>query len=314
MHSVAPSPHKRDYLSINDISATELAAMLTSAVQLKQEHARGGNAPLLAGKTLAMLFTKPSLRTRVSFELAMKQLGGDALYVAPYEHQMGTRESVPDVARILSGYVDAIMARVHAHDDVVSLARHSRVSVINGLSDREHPCQALADMLTILETKGSVKGINITYVGDANNVSNSMLLAGAMLGAHMTIASPRGYEVSEDFLRQALAYAEPSGATITHMEDPRGGVEAADVIYTDSWVSMGLEAETAARLKVFPKYAVNAALVKLARPDAIVMHCLPAHRGQEITDDVADGVQSALWLQAENRLHAQKALLAKLLG
>lgn len=306
-------PVSRHYLAISDLTASELSELLATSLQLKREKMSGGTAQILRGKTLGMLFTKPSLRTRVSFELAMKQLGGDALYLAPGEHQMGTRESVPDVARVLSRFVDGIMARVHAHSDVVTLAKYSRVPVINGLSDREHPCQALADLLTILERVGGIAGVNITYVGDANNVSNSIMLGAAMLGAHVTIASPKDYQLAPDFLALAVAYAQASGGSVTQMEDPRASVEDADVIYTDAWVSMGQETETEQREKVFPPYQVNAALVALAKPDALVMHCLPAHRGHEITDEIADGSQSGLWDQAENRLHAQKALLIRTL-
>lgn len=305
---------KHDFLSLADLTATELAELLDLAVRLKQEWKAGGNAPILHGKTLAMVFTKPSLRTRVSFEMGMRHLGGHALYIAPDEIQLGKRESVPDVARVLSRYVDGIMARVFAHADVVALAQYSRVPVINGLSDLTHPCQGLADLLTIIEHKGGVKGVTIAYVGDANNVANSLAYGGALLGAHVRIGAPQGYWLQPDVAQRAMEFAAASGGSLTQVTDPREAVRGADVVYTDVWTSMGQEAEAAKRALVFPPYQVNSALMSQARHDAIVLHCLPAHRGAEITDDVADSAQSALWDQAENRMHAQKAILAQLMG
>ncbi|MCS7060326.1 MAG: ornithine carbamoyltransferase [Anaerolineae bacterium] len=305
--------HKH-FLSLADLTPADLHRLLDLAVELKREWRAGGNAPLLKNKTLAMVFTKPSLRTRVSFEMAMRHLGGHAMYIAPDEIQLGKRESVPDVARVLSRYVDGIMARVFAHADVVTLAEHSRVPVINGLSDYSHPCQGLADLLTILEYKGSIRGLTIAYVGDANNVTNSLVFGGTLLGAHMRVGSPEGYQLRPDVAARAAAFAQASGGSLTQLASPQDAVRDADVVYTDVWTSMGQEAEAARRAQVFPPYQVNQALVNLARRDAIVMHCLPAHRGQEITDDVADGPQSALWDQAENRMHAQKAVLVTLMG
>lgn len=305
---------KHDFLSLADLSAVELAELLDLAVRLKQEWKAGGNAPILKGKTLAMVFTKPSLRTRVSFEMGMRHLGGHALYIAPDEIQLGKRESVPDVARVLSRYVDGIMARVFAHADVVALAQYSRVPVINGLSDLTHPCQGLADLLTIIEHKGGVKGVTIAYVGDANNVANSLAYGGALLGAHVCIGAPQGYWLQPDVAQRAMEFAAASGGSLTQVTDPQEAVRGADVVYTDVWTSMGQEAEAAKRAQVFPPYQVNTALVSHARHDAIVLHCLPAHRGAEITDEVADSAQSALWDQAENRMHAQKAILAQLMG
>jgi ornithine carbamoyltransferase len=305
---------KQDFLSLADLTATELADLLALAVRLKQEWKAGGNAPVLQGKTLGMVFTKPSLRTRVSFEMGMRHLGGHAMYIAPDEIQLGKRESIPDVARVLSRYVDGIMARVFAHADVVTLAQYSRVPVINGLSDYTHPCQGLADLLTIIEHQGGVQGRTIAYVGDANNVTNSLAFGGALLGAHVRVGAPEGYQLRPDVAQKVMAFAAGSGGSLEQTSDPRAAVENADVIYTDTWTSMGQEAETAQRVKIFPPFQVNAALLRLARPDAIVMHCLPAHRGQEITDEVADSAQSALWDQAENRMHAQKAVLARLLA
>lgn len=305
---------KRDFLSLSDLTAVELADLLDLAVKLKQELMSGGNQPLLKNKALGMVFTKPSLRTRVSFEMGMRQLGGHAIYIAPDEIQLGKRESVPDVARVLSRYVDGIMARVFAHADVVTLAQYSRVPVINGLSDYTHPCQGLADLLTIIEHKGAVKGLKIAYVGDANNVANSLAFGGALLGAHVVIGSPEGYQLRVDVARHASELAAANGGSVVQITDPRNAVEAADVIYTDAWTSMGQETEAAHRAQVFPPFQVNDALVSLAHKDVIVMHCLPAHRGQEITDEVADGPHSVLWDQAENRMHAQKAVLVQLLA
>ena len=304
---------KQDLLSLGNLTATELTDLLILATTLKQEWKAGGNAPVLKGKALGMVFTKPSLRTRVSFEMGMHHLGGHALYIAPDEIQMGKRESIPDVAHVLSRYVDGIMARVFAHADVVTLAQYSRVPVINGLSDYTHPCQGLADLLTIIEHKGTVKGVTIAYLGDANNVANSLALGGTLLGAHVRIGSPYGYSLRENVAHLAGQFASASGGSLTLVVDPHEAVHGADVIYTDTWTSMGQESEAAQRAVVFPPYQVNSNLVQLARPDAIIMHCLPAHRGQEITDEVADGSQSVLWDQAENRMHAQKAVLVKLL-
>jgi ornithine carbamoyltransferase len=305
---------KQDFLSLSDLSAPELSDLLALAIRLKQEWKAGGNEPILKNKTLGMIFTKPSLRTRCSFEMGMHHLGGHAMYIAPDEIQLGKRESVPDVARVISRYVDGIMARVFAHADVVGLAQYSRVPVINGLSDYTHPCQGLTDYLTIMEYKGAVKGLTVAYVGDANNVTNSIAFGGALLGAHVRVGAPAGYQMRPDVLQRATEFAAATGGSVTQTSDPVEAVQDADVVYTDAWTSMGQEAEAAERAKIFPPYQVNAKLLQHARKDAMVMHCLPAHRGQEITDEVADGPQSALWDQAENRMHAQKAILAKLLA
>ncbi len=288
--------------------------MLDLAVRLKEERRAGGNVPLLAGKVLAMVFQKPSLRTRVSFDMAMRHLGGDALYLSPDEVGLGKRESIADVSRVLSRYVDAIMARVFAHEHVLELARHASVPVINGLSDFNHPCQALADMLTIREHFGRLEGLRLTFVGDGNNVAVSLLVACARLGLDFTIASPEGYELPAQALDLGRRLAEETGISIRLLRDPREAVRGAHIIYTDTWTSMGQEAEAEQRRKAFPPYQVNAGLVGEADPSAIVMHCLPAHRGQEITDEVMDGPHSAIFDQAENRLHAQKAILVSLLS
>jgi len=301
-------------LTVADLSSDEVWRILNLARDLKDEWRRKGNKPILAGKTLGMIFQKPSLRTRVSFEMAMKHLGGHAIYLSPNEIQLGKRESVADVARVLSRYVDAIMARVFAHSDVEELARYSRVPVINGLSDFTHPCQAISDLFTIWEKRGKLEGLRLAYVGDGNNVCNSLLFAATKVGMHIAVASPKGYEPKPEVVEKARSFAAESGSQVLITNDPVEAVRDADVIYTDVWTSMGQEAEAEIRAKVFPPYQVNSALVARARPDAMVMHCLPAHRGQEITDEVADGPHSIIFDQAENRLHAQKAILALLLG
>ncbi|HVP20339.1 MAG TPA: ornithine carbamoyltransferase [Anaerolineaceae bacterium] len=304
---------KRDFISICDFSPDELQSMLDLAVQLKAEWNNGGNPPLFKGKTLAMIFQKPSLRTRVSFEMAMRHMGGDALYLSPNEISLGQRESVADVARVLSGYVDALMARVFEHQHVIELAKWADVPVINGLSDFDHPCQGMADALTIIEKFGSLKGLNVTFIGDGNNVAVSLMHICTKLGANFTIASPEGYDLKPEVVADSQQFAAESGAAIHELRDPHEAVKNADVIYTDTWTSMGQEAETEKRKKVFPPYQVNARLVSEARSNVIVMHCLPAHRGQELTDDVADGPHSVIFPQAHNRLHAQKAILVRLL-
>ncbi len=305
----------KHFLTLADLSSQEIWHLLDLAIELKDEWQRGGNRPLLKGKTLGMIFQKPSLRTRVSFDMAMLHLGGQALYLSPNEIQLGVRESIPDVARVLSRYVDVIMARVFAHSDVVTLAEYSRVPVINGLSDYCHPCQGLADFLTIIEKKGrDLKGRKLAFVGDGNNVATSLLFGATKLGMDFAIATPPGYELPASVWELGQKFAAESGSGILATHDPVEAVRDANVIYTDVWASMGQEAEAAERAKVFPPYQVNAALVAKARPGVIVMHCLPAHRGQEITDDVADGPHSVLWDQAENRMHAQKAILVELIG
>jgi len=304
----------KHFLSIADLSPEEISHILELSASLKEEWRKGGNKPILAGKTLGMIFQKPSLRTRVSFEMAMRHLGGHAIYLSPDEVQLGKRESVADVARVLSRYVDAIMARVFAHKDLEELARYSRVPVINGLSDYSHPCQAVGDIFTIWEKRGTIKGLKLAFVGDGNNVCNSLLFITSKLGMDMAVASPKGYEPHPEVVRKAMEFASQSGSRITITNDPAEAVRDADVIYTDVWTSMGQEAEAEERAKVFPPYQVNLALVAKAKPEVMVMHCLPAHRGQEITDEVADGPNSVIFDQAENRLHAQKGILAYLLA
>lgn len=304
----------KDFIAIADFSAQELQKILDLALHLKTEWKDRGNQPLLKNKVLAMVFQKPSLRTRVSFDMAMRHLGGDALYLSPNEIGLGKRESIADVARVLSGYVDAIMARVFDHDHILQLAKWCDVPVINGLSDYNHPCQAMADILTILEKFESIKGLNVVYVGDGNNVTISLMHLCTKLGANFTTANPEGYDVQPEAVEIARKFAKESGSQINLIRDPHQAVQNANVIYTDTWTSMGQEEETKQREKVFPPYQVNTNLLSKANPNVIVMHCLPAHREQEITDEVADGPHSMIFPQAHNRLHAQKAILVHLLG
>ncbi|MFZ3071476.1 MAG: ornithine carbamoyltransferase [Anaerolineaceae bacterium] len=304
---------QKDFLDIIDYTPEELQSLLDLAVGLKAEYQHGGNQPVLKGKVLAMIFQKPSLRTRVSFDMAMRHLGGDALYLSPSEIGLGKRESIADIARVLAGYVHGIMARVFAHDHVLKLAQWANIPVINGLSDYSHPCQAMADALTIYENFGRLKGVNVTYVGDGNNVAVSLMQICAKLGSNFTIANPEGYGMPSQATTTAQGIADQSGSKLTFLRDPHQAVEYADVIYTDTWTSMGQEEETAKREKIFPPYQVNDQLVSEANPDVIVMHCLPAHRNQELTDSVADGPHSRIFPQAHNRLHAQKAILYALM-
>lgn len=302
----------KHFLDVSDYSPAEIQDILDLAIRLKAEHFAGGNQPLFKGKVLGLIFQKPSLRTRVSFDMAMRHMGGDALYLSPNEIGLGKRESIADIARVMSGYVQAMMARVFDHAHVVELAKWSSVPVINGLSDYSHPCQAMADALTIIEKFGAMKGLNVVYVGDGNNVAVSLMHIAVMLGANFTIANPEGYDMPAEAQAIGAKLAGPSGAKITYLRDPHAAVKDAHVIYTDTWTSMGQEEETARREAVFPPYQVNEKLVSEARKDVIVMHCLPAHRNHELTDDVADGEHSVIFPQAHNRLHAQKAVLARL--
>jgi ornithine carbamoyltransferase len=303
----------KDYLAISDYSSDEIQELLDLAVKLKKEYFQKGNKPIFKGKVLGMIFQKPSLRTRVSFDMAMRHCGGDALYLSPNEIGLGKRESIADVARVLSGYVQGLMARVFDHAHVVELAKWADVPVVNGLSDYNHPCQGLADALTIQEKFGSkAKGLTVSYVGDANNVAVSLMHVCAKLGWNFTIANPEGYDLNAQAVRIARDISEETGVKLDFVRDPHEAVKGAHVIYTDTWTSMGQEEETARREQVFPPYQVNAKLVSEADKDVIVMHCLPAHRNHELTDDVADGPHSVIFPQAHNRLHAQKAILARL--
>jgi len=304
----------KDFLAIADYSSQDIKDLLDLAVKLKKEYFTNGNPPLFKGKVLGMIFQKPSLRTRVSFDMAMRHMGGDALYLSPNEIGLGKRESIADIARVLSGYVSILMARVFEHQHVLELAKWSTIPVINGLSDYNHPCQGMADALTIQEEFGDLKGINVVYVGDGNNVAVSLMHVCIKLGANFTIANPDGFDIPSRPIEIARKIALDTGGKLRFLRDPFEAVKAAKVIYTDTWTSMGQEEEQSKREIVFPPYQVNEELVSKAEKDVIVMHCLPAHRNHELTDEVADGPHSVIFKQAHNRLHAQKAILARLLG
>ena len=299
---------KRDLLSVSELKREEIEQLIEQALIMKQEDTSG----LLPGKALALLFEKPSLRTRVSFEIAMHQLGGYAIYLSPDEVGLGKREPVPDVARVLSRYVDGIAARTFSHETLRVLAENSSVPVINALSDLEHPCQALSDLLTIYEKKGRLSGLTLAFIGDGNNVANSLLLAASLTGMNFHIASPSGYEIKKELLKQGREFAALSGSQIRLTDEPRGAVKGADIVYTDVWISMGQEAEVERRL-AFQGYQVDAELLALARQDVLFMHPLPAHHGEEISVGLLGDSRSIVFDQAENRLHLQKALLAKAL-
>ena len=304
----------KHFLAISDLSSGEVQDLLDLAIKLKEEYFKKGNPPYFKGKVLAMIFQKPSLRTRVSFDMAMRHCGGDALYLSPNEIGLGKRESIADIARVMSGYVQVLMARTFDHDHVLQLAEWSDVPVINGLSDYNHPCQGMADALTIQEKFGKAKGLNVAYVGDGNNVAVSLMHVCAKLGWNFTIATPEEYDLHPKAVELAEQIVKETGSKLTFLRDPHAAVKDAQVIYTDTWTSMGQEEEAAKREKVFPPYQVNAKLVSEADKDAIVMHCLPTHRNHELTDEVADGPHSVIFPQAHNRLHAQKAILARLFG
>jgi ornithine carbamoyltransferase len=303
----------KDFLTLQDFSFEEINYMLDIASDLKKMYLRGESSEVMYGKTLAMIFEKSSTRTRVSFEVAMRQLGGHALFLGSKDLQLGRGETIPDTARTLSRYVDGLMARVYSHDDLLDLAEFSQVPVINGLSDLFHPCQILADLLTIKEKKKNFENLKLSYVGDGNNVCNSLLIGCTQLGIDISIGCPENYEPPEEIVDLARENSKTFDSEIQVVYDPLDAVLDADIIYTDTFVSMGDEAEAAERMEVFPPYQVNQELLDSAQRSVIVMHCLPAHRGQEITDDVMDGPHSVVWDQAENRLHAQKAILTLLL-
>jgi len=300
----------KDLLSIADLNREDISLLISRAIELKEEGWRHS----LSEKVLALVFEKPSLRTRVSFEIAMRQMGGYAIYLSPAEVGLGEREPVPDVARVLSRYVDAIAARTFSHETLELLARYADVPVINALSDLEHPCQALADLLTIYEKKGELEGLTLAYVGDGNNVANSLMLASALAGIHFRIAAPAGYQIRDDLLELARSYAMESGTEILCTEDPRQAVHEADIVYTDVWTSMGQEDESEKRHRAFSGYQIDDELLAQAEEGAILMHPLPAHQGEEVARGVLDSPQSVVFDQAENRMHLQKALLAEMLG
>lgn len=303
--------HGRDFLSIGDVTGEEIRAMIDIARELKEAGHRGDRHTLCEGKTLAMIFQKPSTRTRVSFEVAMYQLGGYALSLNAQDLQLGRGETIADTARVLSRYVDGIMIRTFSQEDVVALAEAATIPVVNGLTDWEHPCQILADLMTILEAKGRFEGLKVAWVGDGNNVCHSLLLAAPRVRMDIAVATPPGYEPHPEIV--AAAKEAAAGSKVEVLNDPVEAVREADVVVTDVWASMGQEAEHAERVRVFRPYQVNASLLRHARPDCIFLHCLPAHRGEEVTDEVIDGPASRVWDEAENRLHVQKALLALVL-
>jgi ornithine carbamoyltransferase len=310
---MTPSSPKRDLLSIADLAA-DLPDLLRRAHEMKTARRAGNLSRTLQGTNVAMIFEKPSTRTRTSFEVAVNDLGGHALYLSPKDMQLGRGETIPDTARVLSRYVDAIVYRAFRHQDMAELAQWATVPVVNALDDREHPCQIVADLLTLYERWSTeFQGRKLAYIGDGNNVLNSLLLGSALVGLELASAIPSKYRPPAEIVRQAEAFARESGAKLTFSESPEEAATGADAIYTDVWVSMGDEAEKEAREAAFRGYQINAALVARAKPDVWVLHDLPAHRGQEITDEVMDGPRAAIWDQAENRLHAQKAILERLL-
>ena len=300
----------RDFISIHDYSSSEITYMLEVASELKRLQKAGIPHPILAGKTLAMIFQKASTRTRVAFEVGMYQLGGHALFLSPRDIQLGRGENISDTAQVLARMVDGIMIRTFDHQEVLDLAKASSVPVINGLSDLLHPTQIIGDLLTIKEHKGQLKGLKCVFVGDGNNVAHSLLFGGAKTGMHVMIASPGGFEPAAEILQMAREDAKETGAKLEVMTDPFEAVRGADIIYTDVWASMGQESEADDKEKQFSKYQVNKELLSYAKSDAIVLHCLPAKRGKEITDEIMDGPQSVVFDEAENRLHAHKAIMA----
>lgn len=304
----------KSFLTLIDWNPSEIESLLQSALELKEQRKKGESGQLLAGKSLAMLFEKPSTRTRVSFEVGMKELGGHTVLLRNDEMQLGRGESIEDTAKTLSRFVDAILIRTHEHARVERLADAATIPVINGLSDQAHPCQALADLLTILEKKGTLQGVKLTYVGDGNNVLHSLIQASALTGIDLHVATPPGYEPDPAIWKHSEQIADQTGASLSFHYDPSVSVQKADVVYTDVWASMGQEEEKEERTKSFAPYQVNASLMGNAKQDVIFMHCLPAYRGLEVTEEVLEGTQSVVFDQAENRLHVQKALLVALLG
>ncbi|HPC22276.1 MAG: ornithine carbamoyltransferase [Phycisphaerae bacterium] len=302
----------RSLLSMKDLTGEEINAILARAAELKADRAATFRAAPLAGKTLAMIFQKPSLRTRVSFETGMTLLGGHAIYLAPSDIKLGERETTEDIALVLSRFADIIMARVFGHQIVVDLAKHATVPVINGLSDFEHPCQILADLLTIQERRGRLRGLSATYIGDGNNVAHSLMYGAARVGMNMTVLTPPGFEPLPQVLEESQAIGRETGATIRVTNDLADGAKGADVLYTDVWASMGQEAEAEARRKKFAGFQINSKLMSYAKPDAIILHCLPAHYGEEIDYATSRTPNSAIFDQAENRMHAQNALMVML--
>jgi len=301
------------FVSLEDVSKADVEEIFETTADLKRHLRAGENIRCLPGKVLGMVFEKYSMRTRVSFEVAMTQLGGSAIFLTDRDINLGERESVKDGATVLSRYVDGIVSRTYSHDVAVELAEHATVPVVNGLSDYCHPCQGLCDLYTIKEKLGALDGVKLAYVGDGNNVARSLFILCSKLGVHIVVAAPEGYRLRQDFVEKIAAAAEP-GFTYVLTDDPAAAVQNADVVYTDTWISMGQEEEAEARKSAFGPYQVNAELMRRAPSKALVMHCLPAHRGYEITDEVIDGPNSVVLDQAENRLHSQKGLLRLLMG
>jgi len=298
---------KRDFLTVRDLSAEEIDAIINRAFELKKDK-DASRCPLI-GKSIGLYFEKASTRTRISFQTGIYQLGAQAIYINPNQLQLGRGETIEDTARVLSRYLDGFIIRTFSHKKIELFANNAAIPIINALTDLHHPCQALADIMTIKEKKGRLKGIHLAYVGDGNNVANSLIEAASLTGVNIILACPKGYEPDDKIVKTALS----EGAKVKVISDPKEAVKGADVVYTDVWVSMGQEKESSEKKKKFKGYQVNKRLVSLARPDAIVMHCLPAHRGEEITDEVIDSPQSVVFDQAENRLHTQKALLELLI-
>ncbi|MBM4340348.1 MAG: ornithine carbamoyltransferase [Deltaproteobacteria bacterium] len=296
--------------TLNDLTREEIEQILKTSELLKLQLIRSQEHPVLKGKTLAMIFEKPSTRTRVSFEVGMWQLGGYALYLSSNDLQLGRGESIADTARTISRYVNGIMARVFAHQTILDLIQYASVPVINGLSDFSHPCQGLADLFTVYEKKGRLEGLKLAYIGDGNNVAHSLIEGGSKMGMNIILACPKGYEPDSKVVAQGKRDARKSGSDVKVTNDPKQAVKGADVIYTDVWTSMGQEKEKAERIRILKPYQINSKMVKGAKEDYIFMHCLPAHRGEEVTDEVADSPNSVIFDQAENRLHTQKALMA----
>lgn len=303
-----------DFISLHDCTPEQISGLLELAIKLKKEQKAGIPHPLLKGKTLGMIFTKSSTRTRVSFEVGMTQLGGYPLFLSSNELQLGRGEPIYDTAKVLERYLDGIMIRTFSHQDVLDLAKYADIPVINALTDLLHPCQVLADLQTIYEKKGALKGLKLAYIGDGNNMANSLLYGCGKIGLDCAVATPAGYEPDAEVVENAKGDFAASGASMLLTQDPAEAIKDADIVYTDTWVSMGMEAEKAERVKLFMPYQVNAALFAKAKDDAIFMHCLPAYRGYEVTEDVIDGAHSVIFDEAENRLHAQKAVMATLMG
>lgn len=304
----------KDFLSIHDITKEELSELLNLAIKLKDENKKGIEHHLLKGKTLGMIFSKSSTRTRVSFEVGMTQLGGHPLFLSSNDIQLGRGETIYDTAKVLERYLDGIMIRTYSHKDVLDLAEYADIPIINALTDLLHPCQVLADLLTTYEHKGKLEGLKLAYIGDGNNMAHSLMYGCAKAGMHCAVATPPNYECDKEVVKNAMADFKEAGTTLTITNDPKEAIADADVVYTDTWVSMGQEAEKAERLKIFMPYQVNKELFSLAKDDALFMHCLPAYRGFEVTEDVIDGPNSVIFDEAENRLHAQKAVLVKLMA